>query len=94
MTISVQAHMLKVNYFLQIGKRMRLFSADRALMEKTRVPRGEHSNTVQFWFDICGGWAKHVASAHARAGTIETMLVRRQFAFLRLGSVFRQTIHK
>ena len=54
MSISVQTHMLKVNYFLQIGKRMWLFSADRALMEKTRVPRVERSNTVQFWFDICG----------------------------------------
>ena len=48
MTISVQTHTLKVNYFLQIGKRMWLFSADRALMEKTRVPRVERSNTVRF----------------------------------------------
>ena len=43
---------------------------------------------------ITDKWAKHVASAHARAGTIETILVRRKFAFLRLGSIFRQTIHK
>ena len=54
MTISVQTHMLKVNYFLRIGKQMWLFSADRALVEKTRVPRVERSNTVKFWFDICG----------------------------------------
>ena len=64
MTISVQTHTLKVNYFLQIGKRMWLLSADRALMEKTRVPRVERSNTVQFCFDICGvqksGIAQHL----------------------------------
>ena len=35
-----------------------------------------------------------VASAHARAGTIETILVRGKCKFIRLGSVFRQTIHK
>ena len=33
---------------------MWVFSADRALMEKTRVPRVEHSNAVQLWFDTCG----------------------------------------
>ena len=76
MTISVQTHMLKVNYFLRIGKQMWLFSADRALMEKTRVPRVERSNTVKFWFDICGvqksGIAQNVdaciGTAHSNVG--------------------------
>ena len=34
-------------------------------------------------------WAEHVY-----AGTIETILIRGKFKFHRLGSVFRQTIHK
>ena len=53
------------------------------------------SNTFDYFEhqSITDKWAKHVASAHARAGTIETILVRRKFAH-RLGSIFRQTIHK
>ena len=42
---------------------------------------------------ITDKWAERVASAHARDGTIETILVRGKFKFLRLGSVFRRTIH-
>ena len=42
---------------------------------------------------ITDKWADCVASAHARAGTMEAILVRGKFKFLRLGSVFRRTIH-
>ena len=43
---------------------------------------------------ITDKWAERVASAHAGAGTIETILVRGKFSFRRQGSVFRRTVHK
>ena len=43
---------------------------------------------------ITDKWAKRVASAHARAGTIETIPVRGKFKLFRLGSIFWQAIHK
>ena len=43
---------------------------------------------------IADEWAERLASVHAGAGTIETILVCGKLTFLRLGSVFWQMIHK
>ena len=43
---------------------------------------------------ITDKWAEHVALAHARAGTTETIHGRGKLIFLRLWSAFRQTILK